>query len=527
MKTPESSAFQATLERVIDEERVALATSVGWVRLVVTVAICTLTLRPLWSGEGVGNLGPTFVTSLVSLAAAIIVVVLLRRGLLDRRAGWVALVVDAPLIATAQLLQTAQLNGLAFGITNTLGLMSGLIGLSALSLDRRVVVGTFLVMLVPLGYRMRLVENVDMYYLLPVFGVAGLTAVLLVLIGRIRGLIRSARSADLMGKYLLGKRVGRGGMAEVFEATYSPEGGFERRVAVKRILPSQLDNTEMVELFRREAELGALLNHPGIVQVLDFGRHEGSWFLAMEFIDGVSLRDLLVDVRTRGVPLPLEVVTHVAAQLAEALDYVHTRAGPDGRPLQLVHRDLNPPNVMLTQAGEVKLADFGIALAVTRERLTATGIMRGKLGYASPEQLVDAPFDGRADLYALGVTLHECLTGVRLFSATSDVELMRMCIEKPVERPSSVRIDVPPELDAIVMGLLERDLERRTPSAATLRRQVLTVPPPLLDVQRARALLVERVALVKASAPPSSPLPVVASPLEQTATVNQPPPAPP
>jgi len=310
----------------------------------------------------------------------------------------------------------------------------------------------------------------------------------------------------LLGKYVLGRKIGMGGMAEVFEATYSPEGGFERRVAVKRIALNFADDKAALALFRQEAEVGALLAHPSVVQVLDFGTHQGVSFLAMEYIDGVSLKELIGYQRSVGEQLPIALVTHVAWQITEALDYIHTRISNTGRVLNLVHRDLNPPNIMLTIVGDAKLADFGIALIAGQERLTQAGVMRGKLGYAAPEQISSTVFDGRADLFALGLTLHEALVGNRVFRADSEIELMKLVLEAPILPPSALRADVPPQLDAVVMGLLERNLERRTPSASELRRQLLELPRELLDVRSGRKVLSGAVAEARqwVAAEPSS-----------------------
>lgn len=275
--------------------------------------------------------------------------------------------------------------------------------------------------------------------------------------------LSAVRMRDVMGKYLLHDRVGAGGMAEVFKATYSPEGGFEKVVALKRILPSISANQEFLRLFRFEAELCSRLNHPNVVQVLDFGRFGESFFLAMEYVDGLSLKRVLDVYQHTGLPLP--AVTFLGVELCQALDYVHRRSGPDGNPLNLIHRDLNPPNVLLSMLGEVKVADFGIARATSRTELTQVGIVKGKPGYLAPEQAAGEDIDGRVDLFALGVTLHECLTGKRLFPIGDDTESLNAIFTMPIPKPSSLRKDVPEALDAAVMRLLERELPARTPNA--------------------------------------------------------------
>ena len=275
--------------------------------------------------------------------------------------------------------------------------------------------------------------------------------------------LAAVRRRDLMGKYLLHERIGAGGMAEVFRATYAPEGGFEKVVAIKRVLPAFAERSDFVDAFRREAALGSRLNHPQIVAVLDFGLFDDTYFLAMEHVDGLGLHRVLA-AHPQG--LPFEAVVELAVRLSSALEYVHSRRGDDGRPLGLVHRDVNPPNVLLSVHGEVKLTDFGIARVEAQTRLTRAGLIKGKSGYFAPEQLAGEPIDGRADLFALGVTLHEALTGQFLFPTDSETTEARAVFEGRIDPPSTQRADVPAELDAAVMALLAREAAQR-PDAAT------------------------------------------------------------
>jgi serine/threonine-protein kinase len=285
--------------------------------------------------------------------------------------------------------------------------------------------------------------------------------------------LSAVRAKDVMGKYLLHERVGAGGMAEVFKATYSPEGGFEKTVALKKVLPSFAADAQFVRLFRFEAELCSRLNHPNVVQVLDFGRHGDSFFLAMEYVDGLSLKRVLDVYQGEGLPVP--AVTWLALELCQALDYVHRRVGPDGQPMNLIHRDLNPPNVLLSTLGEVKVADFGIARAASRTDVTKVGLVKGKPGYLAPEQAAGEPIDGRVDLFALGVTLHEALTGQRLFPIDDSLASQQAVFTMPIPRPSQLRPEVPAALEAVVMKLLERDLDRRTRSASEAREALLAI----------------------------------------------------
>ncbi|MCY1044612.1 serine/threonine-protein kinase [Corallococcus sp. bb12-1] len=304
---------------------------------------------------------------------------------------------------------------------------------------------------------------------------------------RTRSALASLREQEVMGKYVLHERLGAGGMAEVYRATYSPEGGFEKQVALKRILPSFADDAAFVTMFRREAELCSSLNHPNIVQVFDLGRHGGTYFLAMEYVDGLPLSGVLKPQVRK--PLPLSAATFLAAELASALDYVHRKTSPDGEPLQLVHRDVNPPNVLISRIGEVKLSDFGIARDAARANLTVAGSVRGKLGYMAPEQAMGRDFDGRADLFALGLTLHEALTGRRALSGHSEELLLRAAVDQEVVPPSQLNPAVPVALDAIVMSLLQKDPQRRTPNGAALRQQLLALEGPAAPFPHGQAEL--------------------------------------
>ncbi|HZN91905.1 MAG TPA: serine/threonine-protein kinase [Myxococcales bacterium] len=300
--------------------------------------------------------------------------------------------------------------------------------------------------------------------------------------------LRMVREQDLMGKYVLHERVGRGGMAEVYRATYCPEGGFQKAVAVKRVLPSTQDLEGFAAMFLEEARLCASLAHPNVVQVLDCGRYQGRFVLAMEYVDGVSLERLL---RLAKEPLPLCAAAYVAAELAAALEYLHGREGADGRPLGLVHCDVNPPNVLLSRSGEVKLADFGISSGVLAEAERHLG----KPSYAAPEQLAASgpapPPSTAVDLYGLGVTLAEAVAGLR----PEPMPSLAYGVFHPPELPSERRPGVPPELDGLVQALTERAPERRPPAAEVRRRLLAGRGPaaPFPDGKPALAAAVARV----------------------------------
>jgi hypothetical protein len=423
-----------------------------------------------------------------------------RRPLSVRWLGYSPALFDVP-FSGLLVLYPALSAGLPIDLVSTGCLMGAWIAISTASLSRSVVAVTHVSAMVTMAVIFnvagrRFEEQVNVAII-----VGGAMLIGIYLTERIRTLVAESRSADLLGKYILGERLGVGGMAEVFKATYSPEGGFERPVAVKRVLPHLVNDPQFIERFRREAELTARLVHPNIVQVLDFGRHLDTYFLAMEWVEGVPLN------RLARSPLPACVVSWIALQLADALDFIHSRQGPDGRPLGLVHRDLNPPNILVSRLGEVKLADFGVARVTATPGVTRTGVVVGKLAYMAPEQLSGPQYDGRADLFALGATLHELLTGRRLFLASSDVETMQAVLNHPVPRLGAERSDVPRELEAIVMGLLERAVERRTLTGAMLRAQLMALTGEAAPLPKGQRMLAEVVVAAPPAAPVAAPKP--------------------
>ena len=299
------------------------------------------------------------------------------------------------------------------------------------------------------------------------------------MMGRAEAALRAIREQDLFGKYVLHEQIGHGGMGEVMRATYCPEGGFTRTVAVKRVRSDLSLDERFVTAFRHEAQLSAGLTHPNLVQVLDFGRFRGALMLAMERVDGLPLNALL-----RRGPLPAAAVAYLGAELAAGLDYLHRRRGEDGRPLDLVHCDVNPPNVLLSRIGEVKLADFGVVRA---SGMADGARFRGKVPYAAPEQLRSAVNEPRADLFALGLTLHEAWTGIRVFRNGVD---SRSAVAPPL---SAVRPGTPPELEALVAWMTEREPERRASSAATVRARLLALAGEAAPYPEGERQLVEAV----------------------------------
>jgi serine/threonine protein kinase len=267
-------------------------------------------------------------------------------------------------------------------------------------------------------------------------------------------------------------------MAEVFRAVAHGMEGFQRMFVLKRIRADHTEANDFVEMFVNEARISALLNHENIVQVYDFGEVDGCYFLTMEYLRGKDLSIVLRKLYARSKGIDPAVVAFVGLQVARGLAYAHSLTLPGGEPLNIVHRDVTPSNIMLLRAGGVKLLDFGIAKSQGHFNVgedTETGICKGKLPYLSPEQVNGNPVDRRSDVFALGVVLWEALTGRRLFLGRTDFETMQNVMERPIPPPSTLRPDVPTPLDYIVVRALERDAERRYPSARALADELETV----------------------------------------------------
>jgi serine/threonine protein kinase len=271
---------------------------------------------------------------------------------------------------------------------------------------------------------------------------------------------------ERFGRYVLLDRIGMGGMAEVFRAVMPGAEGFARTFVVKRILGELSRSPRFVEMFVEEARICALLSHSAIVQVYDFGAVEGNYFLAMEYLRGRDLASVMRKLRRQGRACPPALAAFIAHQLADGLAYAHDLRDADGSPLNIIHRDVSPANIMCLRTGTVKLLDFGIAkaLGAALGGPSQEGF-RGKVAYVAPEHLRGEPIDRRLDLFSLGVVLWEMLTGRRLFKGVNDEETLKNVLTMPVPAPSSLQPDVPLALDAIVARALEREPARRYRSA--------------------------------------------------------------
>jgi serine/threonine protein kinase len=259
-----------------------------------------------------------------------------------------------------------------------------------------------------------------------------------------------------------------GGMAELYLARSTGAGGFEKQLVIKRILPEHARDPEFVEMFLNEARIAATLQHTNVVHVYDFGCEGGSYFLAMEFLDGLDVRRILQALHQQNRPIPLEIAVAVVMGVAAGLHYVHEKSDADGKPLALVHRDVSPQNIIVTRDGGVKLVDFGIAKATLRASETRAGALKGKLSYMSPEQCRLEPLDRRSDVFSLGIVLWELSVDRRLFRAKHDAAVVNAVSAVNVPRPSSFRHDYPPELERIVMKALAADREQRYRTAEAM-----------------------------------------------------------
>ncbi|MBZ4417063.1 serine/threonine-protein kinase [Myxococcus sp. RHSTA-1-4] len=271
-----------------------------------------------------------------------------------------------------------------------------------------------------------------------------------------------------LGKYQLVRKLATGGMAEVYLAKAAGPMGFEKTLVLKRILPHLAEDPAFVEMFLGEAKLAAQLEHPNVVQIFDFGEAEGSFFLAMELIDGPNLRKLVK--RAQAEPLPPALCAKLVAFAAEGLAYAHDfRDSATGEPLGLIHRDVSPDNILVSRQGAVKVVDFGIAKVAGQSHRTQTGVVKGKVAYMPPEQLQTKPLDRRVDVYALGVVLYELLTGKRPFDATTDVSVMQAILFEAFIPATQRRPDLPGALQQVLDRALEKDREKRYPDCRALQ----------------------------------------------------------
>ncbi|HXT94933.1 MAG TPA: protein kinase [Polyangia bacterium] len=271
-------------------------------------------------------------------------------------------------------------------------------------------------------------------------------------------------------RYRITERVAAGGMAEVFRGVAESMRGFKKNIAIKRILPALTKNKKFVAMFLDEARLSLSLQHANIVQVFDIGHTEDTYFIVMEYVDGVDLKAILDWRRRVGKRIPVAHSLYIITEICKGLSYAHELPNPEtDLPLGIVHRDVSPPNVLLSKQGEIKVVDFGLAKATSQVEVTDPGVVKGKMSYLSPEAARGEEVDHRADIFAVGILLYEMLTGKRLFYGETDyqtVELVRNAKVPPL-RPQNSQVE--PELEDIVRKALSKRPEDRYQSATDLQ----------------------------------------------------------
>jgi len=276
------------------------------------------------------------------------------------------------------------------------------------------------------------------------------------------------------GRYTVVRKLANGGMAEIFLASQTGHEGFQKPVVLKRILGAIYADPQFRNMLIDEAHISMSLTHSNIVQVLDLGLAGGRYFLVLELIDGWDLGHIIQRGRAAGFLLPGNLGLFIVTEVCRALAYAHAKRGADGQPLGIVHRDVSPKNVLISEHGEVKLADFGIAKAMNKREHTGTGVVKGKVAFMSPEQGLGKPIDGRSDVFSLGTLLYVLSVGVKPFDATTDLETLLRVQRADFKPPNKVRPDLGPELVSVIMRAMKFAPEERYQTADEM----------LLDLER-------------------------------------------
>lgn len=277
---------------------------------------------------------------------------------------------------------------------------------------------------------------------------------------------------ERLGRYVLYNVLGRGGMATVYLARMIGERGFERWVAVKRMHEHLLEDEPTRQMFLDEARMAAQLHHPNLVQVTDFGEVANQPYIVMEYIDGETLSTILRRCRQLEDALPIPLAARIVTNTCEGLHHAHELLGSRGEPLNLVHRDVSPQNILISYEGVVRVTDFGIAKAAGRLQQTGTGQMKGKVSYMSPEQVLAQPLDRRSDVFALGIVLFEATLGVRLFRRDSELETLQRITAADVPTPTSIDARFPKALERIILKALSLRPHDRYDTAKEMQRDL-------------------------------------------------------
>jgi eukaryotic-like serine/threonine-protein kinase len=275
-------------------------------------------------------------------------------------------------------------------------------------------------------------------------------------------------------RYRVLEKLESGGMAEVFRAESQGLQGFRKQVAIKRVLPHLSEKKKFISLFLDEARLSAQLSHSNCVQVFDIGVGDQAYFIVMEFVDGANLKSLAESVMKQGTGFSVAAAVFIAHEICKGLSYAHELTDQDGIPLQLVHRDISPPNVLVTKYGEVKIVDFGLAKASSQLEKSEPGVIKGKFAYLAPEAVTGGDVDSRADIFAVGIILWELLASQRLFLGDSDYQTIKNVDAAQVPSISQINPKVPPELERIVNKTLAKDPDQRYLTARELGQALST-----------------------------------------------------
>ena len=274
------------------------------------------------------------------------------------------------------------------------------------------------------------------------------------------------------GQYVLLEKIATGGMAEVWKARMRGVEGFQKIVAIKKILPHLSDDQDFIEMFVDEAKLAAQLNHNNIIHIYDLGKIQNSYYIAMEYIDGSDLKAILKKAQERDLPMSIDLALFIASKIAAALDYAHRKRDFSDREMGLVHRDVSPQNVLISEEGDIKLCDFGIAKAASKASHTQAGALKGKLQYMSPEQAWGRTIDKRSDIFPLATVLFEMLTGRKLFTGDNEMSIIEQVREAKVAPPSQFNDEVTPQIDNIVRKALQKDPATRYQTAGEMQRDI-------------------------------------------------------
>jgi eukaryotic-like serine/threonine-protein kinase len=274
--------------------------------------------------------------------------------------------------------------------------------------------------------------------------------------------------SDSQQRYRVVEKLESGGMAEVFRAESEGLQGFRKQVAIKRVLPQLSSKKKFISMFLDEARLSAQLSHSNCVQVFDIGVGDEAFFIVMEFVDGANLKAILEHIRKHGRDFPVEAAVYISLELCKGLAYAHELTDPSGVPLHIVHRDMSPPNVLITKHGEVKIVDFGLAKANSQLERSEPGIIKGKFSYLSPEAAMAQEVDARTDVFAVGIILWEALAGQRLFLGESDFQTVKKVQAAVVPSISQINRRVPAELERIINRALAREPAQRYQTARAL-----------------------------------------------------------